>query len=253
MASRPRPSRRRSAASAICGIRMNEPNMPKPTSSVAMFGDQHRRTGERVRCRPAARRGGARRRRSRPARRARRDQPERAGRRPAPVVRAARSRSAAPRPTASDRRRRGVDAPRRADRRLGHEADRRRRSPRRPSPRRARRSSGSSRWSTSRPPSGRPDRRRRCPRRAEIRPMPVGTRSRGNSSRMIAEAEREDAAADALQHAAGDHQAERCRRARETTEPAANSAERDRQQALLAEHVARGGRTSAWRPTRPRK
>ena len=55
----------------------------------------------------------------------------------------------------------------------------------------------------------RPERRRRCRAWREIRPMLAATRSRGNSSRMIAEAEREDAAADALQDAAGDDDLER--------------------------------------------
>ena len=93
-----------------------------------------------------------------------------------------------------------VDPAGRPDRRLGDEGDDPERSRRRPRRAGARRASGSrgARRSARR---ARCRGRRRCRGSPRSARSPCGTRSRGNSSRMIANGEREDGAAGALDHA----------------------------------------------------
>ena len=76
------------------------------------------------------------------------------------------------------------------------------------------------------------------PRIAESSPMPPATFSRGNSSRTIAEGEREDAAGHALDDAGDDqHAAASCETAASSV-PTAEDEQRPQQQPLLAVHVA---------------
>ena len=191
------------------GCRMNEPNMPKPTSSVARLVIS---TGGRASSSTSASGCGGALLAARPSR------PGSTtpapiitsvrGLRPAPVVGAGRSPAAGREADGEHDGAADVDAARRADRRLGDEQLREHGGQRGHAARRARRSSGRRR--------GRRARRRGSgrapppmPNVAEIRPMLEDTCSRGNSSRMMREAEREDAAADALQDAAGDEHLER--------------------------------------------
>ena len=172
--------------------------------------------------------GAALRRATHTARTARPDggQAEDRGSRPAPDVGLARSRRAAEtRPTASSDARRGRRrGPGERTRRLGDEQlgrDRRRPPPRR---RRARRSSGRRRGRRAARRSTRPEAAADAGI-AEIRPMLA---AHALARELVAddpEAQREDAAADALQHAAGDDDAERVadaarRRSRPRTAPA---------------------------------
>ena len=72
---------------------------------------------------------------------------------------------------------------------------------------------------------------------AEISAIPCGTRSRGNSSRMIENASGKIAPPGALDDAAEDHHRQR-RRHRRDGRPGGEREEDDHEHALLAEHVA---------------
>ena len=125
-------------------------------------------------------------------------------------------------------------------------ASRRRRS--RPPRARTRRSSGRTRWSTIRPLSTSPA-PPPIPKVAEIRPMPVATRSRGNSSRMIPKASGNTAPAAPCTARPATSSARLLRQRRDQRPDARTGRARPRACAPCRT-CRRAGRGSAWRSRR---